>query len=155
MGRALLRRNPVEAGVHDDAVQPGPNSGVGAEVRGGAVCGEQGLLKCVVGVLAGVGGAERDLPEMIAVAQHELAERVGIAGDVRAQQREIAAVGPVRMWHGTWFRLARMRHRSPLPNARRPTGRNPLSPIPSPGYRPSVDEITQRQPGGKLAVMLK
>ncbi len=59
--------DPVQAGVHDDPVQPGRHRRVAPEAGGGAVGREQGVLQGVGGLLAVTDGAQRHRPEPVAV----------------------------------------------------------------------------------------
>ena len=86
----LAFAEPVQAGVHHDAVQPGGDCGVAAEAGGGAMRGEQGVLHRVGGLLAVADGAQGDRPQPVAVPADQLGEGLGIAVDVRAQQIGVA-----------------------------------------------------------------
>ena len=82
----------IQAGVHDDAMQPGRHRRVAAELVGATKGRDQGVLQGVGGVL-GIGGrAHGDGPESIAVSRDDHAERVRIPGHVRGEQLGIAAL---------------------------------------------------------------
>ena len=76
----------VQAGVHDDPVQPGGHRRVAAELRRPAERGDHRLLQRVRGVIRVVQRAQGHRPEPVAVAAEQLAERVGVAVGVAAQQ---------------------------------------------------------------------
>ena len=79
----------VQAGVDDDPVQPGGHRRVAAPRRPattGTEGGEQRVLQGVRGLLGVAEGAQRDRPQPVAVPADQLAERVGVAVGVRAQQ---------------------------------------------------------------------
>ena len=82
----------VEAGVDDDAVQPGRHRRAAAEPGGAPVRREQRVLQRVGGVLRVAESPQRDRPQPVAVPGDQLAEGVGVARDVAGQQLVVARV---------------------------------------------------------------
>jgi hypothetical protein len=58
-GGRTVAAQTIQAGVHDNPVQPAPDCRVATERTGGAVRGEQCLLQGVVGILGGLGTPPR------------------------------------------------------------------------------------------------
>src|SRR5690606_40400510 len=90
----------VEAGVDDDAVQPGGDGRLAAEGPGLAVGGDEGVLDGVGGLVGVAERAQRDGPHPVTVPLDDLAERMRIPVDVRGQQLGVADRGPIRWWRG-------------------------------------------------------
>jgi hypothetical protein len=82
----------VEAGIDGDAVEPGGHSGLAAKGVGGAKGGDESVLDGVGRLLAVPQRAQCDGPQSVAVPPYELAEGVGIAGDMCAQEILVARV---------------------------------------------------------------
>jgi len=104
-GPGLTSAHPVEAGVDDDAVQPGGDGGVRSEAGGRAVGGEERILQGVRGLLGVTRGAQRDRPHPVAVAAYEFRECMGIACGMRTDQLNIGdmrsgAIAAPRPRHG-------------------------------------------------------
>ena len=70
----LLAAQPVQAGVDDDAVQPGGDGGLAAEGVGAPERGDERLLHGIRGQLAVGGRAQRDGVHPVAVPAEELTE---------------------------------------------------------------------------------
>jgi hypothetical protein len=82
----------VKAGVHRDPVQPGRDGRLATEGVGGPVCRNEGVLDGVGGLLAVPQCPQGDGPEPVAVAAHELTERVGVTLHMAGQEVLIAYV---------------------------------------------------------------
>lgn len=82
--------DPVEAGVHRDAVQPGGHGGLAPEGVGGAEGGDQGVLYGVGRFLTVAQRPQGHGPQPVAVASSQLAEGVGVAGDMLGEEVRIA-----------------------------------------------------------------
>ena len=80
----------IEAGVHDDSVQPGRDLGVTTELRGTAVGGDQRILQGIGSVLRVTGGLESHGPQSISVTAHDLGEGIRVPGDVGREQLAVA-----------------------------------------------------------------
>ena len=87
----LAAPEPVEAGVDHDPVQPGGHGRVAAERVGATVGRDQGVLERIGGVLPVAGGAQGDRPQPVAVPREQLAEGVGVAGEVGLEQGSVVA----------------------------------------------------------------
>ena len=83
----------IQAGVDDDAVQPGGDGRVAAIGAGMAVRGQQRVLQGVSCVLTVPGGAQRDGPQPVAMTAYQLRERVPVACDVRGEQGPVLGAG--------------------------------------------------------------
>jgi hypothetical protein len=88
-GTHLAAPVPVEAGIDHHPVQPGGHRSL-APVRAGVAVGrQQRVLKRVCRLLAVARGAQRHGPEPVAVALDQDGERLGVARDVRGEQRAV------------------------------------------------------------------
>jgi len=82
--------HPVQAGVHDDPVEPGRHRRLAAEAVRPAERGDHRVLQRVGRVL-GVGQSpERDSPQPVPVPEEELPERIRVTIDVQLEQLSIA-----------------------------------------------------------------
>jgi hypothetical protein len=124
--------DPVQAGVHDDPVQPGGDRGLPAERPGAAVRRHHAVLEAVRRVLGIAHGAQCHRPEPVAVPGEQHPERLVVAGDVGGEQLGV----------GADVRPHRVRHRSPPPP--RP---NPGTSRPRAGAKSTRPPRIARSPG--------
>ena len=85
----LLPAEQVEAGVDDDAVQPGGHGRVAAERPGAAVGRDQRVLDRVGRVVGVAERTQRNGPEPVAVPVDELAERLLVTREMGGQQGSV------------------------------------------------------------------
>ena len=106
-----LVADPVDAGVDDDAAQPGAHGRVAAVRRRAAVRRDQRLLHGVRGVVGIAQRAQSEGPEIATVPLHQQPERLRVAPHVRGQQLGVAARSRRRQHRET---RAETRSRPPL-----------------------------------------
>src|SRR6202040_359514 len=82
---------PVQAGVHHDAMQPAADRGVVPERTRAAMRREHRVLQRVLGVLAGAGGQAGQPVQLTLVTVKQLIERVAVTGDMGCQQLGVTA----------------------------------------------------------------
>jgi hypothetical protein len=82
----LAPADQVDAGVHDDAVQPGRDFGVTAKRRCRPKCRDEGVLDRIGCFVTITECAKSHGPQPIAMAPDDLAERVAVAGAVQRQE---------------------------------------------------------------------
>ena len=83
--------DPVEAGVHDDPVQPGRDGRLTSEAARCAVGRHEGVLQRIGRLVAIPHGAQGHGPQPVAMALDELAEGLVLAADVGRQQLGVRA----------------------------------------------------------------
>ena len=89
--RDLLAPEPVQAGVDDDAVQPGGDGGLATEGVGAPEGGDEGVLHGIGRQLAVARGAQRHGVHPVAVPAEQLTERgAAVAVDVALEQLAVA-----------------------------------------------------------------
>ena len=91
-GVCLVAPQPVEARVHDDAVQPAADRGVVAEGGGAAVRRQHRILQGISGVLGIAAGDPRQPVQLAVVTVEQLFERVPVTGDVCRQQFGVSPI---------------------------------------------------------------
>src|SRR6478752_3934842 len=97
----LLAAQPVQAGVDDDAVQPGRDGGLAAEGVGTPEGGDERVLHGIRGQLAVGGGAQRHRVHPVAVPAEQLAEGgAAVAVDVALEQLAVGEGAEVVEHHG-------------------------------------------------------
>jgi hypothetical protein len=88
---SLAPAQPVDTGVHDDAVQPGGYGRVAPEPRSRAVSRKHCLLQGIGGVFPVACGADRDRPQPVPVPPEQLRERLRIACGVSHEEIVVGA----------------------------------------------------------------
>lgn len=76
----LSPSSQIECGVADDAMQPGSEGLVRAETLQRAMCVQEALLHCVLGILVGKQHGPGHRVRALLVPTHQLSERGRIAG---------------------------------------------------------------------------
>jgi len=98
----LLAAQPVQAGVDDDAVQPGRDGGLAPEGVGTPERGDERVLYGIRGQLAVGGGAQRHRVHPVAVPAEQLAERRStVPVDVALEELAVAEGAEVVEHRGT------------------------------------------------------
>ena len=82
----------VQAGVHDDPVQPGGHSSLAAEGAGPPERRDHGVLKGVRGVVRPPGGAQGNRPQPVPVAGEQYAECVRVPSHMGLQEVGVGAL---------------------------------------------------------------
>ena len=85
--------HPVQAGVHDDPVQPGRDGGLAAEARRAPEGRDHRVLQRIRRVLGVVQRPDGNRPQPVPVPGEQLAEGIGVAVDMQPQQLGVAELG--------------------------------------------------------------
>jgi len=109
----------VQASVENDPVQPTADRGVMPKRTGGPVCGEHGILQCIIGVFGGLAAPPGQPIELGAVAAKQFPEGATITGDMCGEQIGIATTVGGEDGHGRTVASAGRPGTSPLCSVRR------------------------------------
>jgi len=107
---SLVAAQPIQASIHDDAVQPTADRSMVPKRCGAAVRRDHRLLQRVLGVLGAAAAQPGDAVQLPVVAEEQLLERIPIARDVSRQQFGVATLS------GTLLPNLRGAHRRTVTN---------------------------------------